>query len=403
MKQKDKNNATLHDLMVSCLTKAPGHCRDRNGRITDVSQIVSGRSAAARITDVSQVKRITDVSQIRHDSVYHGPSSTAERRKDTGANSSGRQGTRRRSSSARAAVKGHAAGPRLPSLLSPANCEDSQRRMRIRLPIACEDMSNEAAAVAQAAVESADLAARNLQERLMASGHERPEGDRCPICFDLIGLPVAKHAKMNVCCTKSICDGCILEARQRGMNDRCPFCRTPPPRGDPSKLAMIQKRVGKKDAEAINHLGDKYFHGELGLTKDVPRAIELWTEATELGSAKAHHCLGNVYYTGDGVEEDKPRGIRHWQLAAMKGHVESRHNLGAVEIDNGHYELTVRHWMISAKMGLESSLNNIKKWFKLGRATKGQYAEALLGYRDAVEETKSPQREEAKRLRVCRH
>ena len=39
-----------------------------------------------------------------------------------------------------------------------------------------------------AAADSAESAARNLAERLMASGHERPEGDRCPICFDLIEL-----------------------------------------------------------------------------------------------------------------------------------------------------------------------------------------------------------------------
>ena len=56
--------------------------------------------------------------------------------------------------------------------------------------------------------------------------------------------------------------------------------------------------------------------------------------------------------------------------------------------------------MISAKMGYEMSLNSIKKRFKEGHATKAQYAEALLGYRDAVEEMKSPQREEAKRLGV---
>ena len=36
--------------------------------------------------------------------------------------------------------------------------------------------------------------------------------------------------------------------------------------------------------------------------------------------------------------------------------------------------------------------------FKEGLVTKAQYAEALLGYRDALEEMKSPQREEAKRL-----
>ena len=51
-------------------------------------------------------------------------------------------------------------------------------------------------------------------------------------------------------------------------------------------------------------------------------------------------------------------------------------------------------------MGDEGSLNDIKSMFKEGYATRAQYAEALLGYRDASEEMKSPQREEAKRLGV---
>ena len=163
---------------------------------------------------------------------------------------------------------------------------------------------------------------------------------------------------------------------------------------------MIQKRVDKGDAEATAFLGAMYHCGMLGLTKDVPRAIELWTEAAELGSLDAHYSLGTVYYDGDGVEEDKPRAVRHWQQAAMKGQVESRYWLGVVEYRNGNCELAVRHWMMSAKMGDEDSLNEIKKIFKEGQATKAQYADALLGYRDAVEEMKSPQREEAKRLGV---
>ncbi|EJK57468.1 hypothetical protein THAOC_22482, partial [Thalassiosira oceanica] len=265
-------------------------------------------------------------------------------------------------------------------------------------PPSQHSMSNEAAA--QAAVELADHAAQSLQERLMASGHERPEGDRCPICFDLIELPMCKHSKINTCCTKRVCKGCILAAWQRGLNDICPFCRTPFPTDDAyaSRLAMIQKRVSKGDAEAISFLGDKYFHGVPGLAKDDSRAIELWTEAAALGSLDAHYELGHTYYKGDGVEEDKPRGIHHWQQAAMKGHAHSRHNLGAVEDENGDYQLAVQHWMISAKMGHERSLNFIQNMFKDGHATKTQYAEALLGYRDAVEEMKSPQRKEAKRL-----
>ena len=246
--------------------------------------------------------------------------------------------------------------------------------------------------------ESVDTAVRDLQQRLMAaSGHERAEGDACSICFLLIELPLIQHSKMNVCCMKAVCDGCILAARQRGIYGRCPFCRTPFTHDDASKMAMVQKRVEKGDAEAIKLLGAMYYCGDLGLARDVTRAIELWTEAAELGSIDAHYHLGRVHYNGDGVEEDTPRGIEHWQRAAMEGHVESRHNLGFHESEEKNDELAAQHWTISAKMGYEMSLHAIKEMFMEGHATKAQYAEALKGYQSAVEETKSPQREEAKR------
>ena len=219
----------------------------------------------------------------------------------------------------------------------------------------------------------------------------------CTICFLYIELPLGRHAIVNTCCMKRLCKGCILATHQRGMVG-CPFCRSPRPADDASQLAMVQKRVEKKDAEAINFLARKYFHGKLGLAKDLSRAIELWTEAAELGSPDAHFYLGGSYYYGSGVEENKPRGVHHWQKAAMKGHVTSRYNLGAVEDENGNYQLAVQHWMISAKMGDERSLNCIQDMFKDGHATEAQYAKALLGYRDAAEEMKSHQREEAKRL-----
>ncbi|EJK45430.1 hypothetical protein THAOC_35956 [Thalassiosira oceanica] len=236
--------------------------------------------------------------------------------------------------------------------------------------------------------------------RLMESGHDRAQGDTCTICYLYVESPVGKHSKMNVCCMKRVCNGCFLAAHQRGLLDRCPFCRTAIPTGDAAELAMIQKRVDRGDAEATQRLGNQYYHGELGLVKDVPRAIELWTRAAELGSVDAHNDLGFVYYYGHGVEVDKPRGIRHCQQAAIKGHVESRLYLGLVDYDNEDYKSAVQHWMISAMMGHEDSLNLIKEMFKEGQASKAQYAEALRGHRDAVEEMKSPQREEAKRLGV---
>lgn len=240
------------------------------------------------------------------------------------------------------------------------------------------------------------------QQRLMAEGHEMPEEYVCTICFLPIELPAEHHSTMITCCTmKLLCFGCFLAANRWGLTDTCPFCRASLRSNDQEAVALatIRKRVEKGDAMAIKQLGDEYCAGNLGLTKDVPRAIELWTEAAELGSFDAHNILGHTYFTGDGIKEDKPRGIHHYQQAAIKGHALGRHELGAIELDEGNYELAVQHFMISAKMGLEFSLNEIKKMFMKGQATKAYYAEALGGYQDAMEQMKSPQREEVKRLR----
>ena len=74
----------------------------------------------------------------------------------------------------------------------------------------------------------------------------------------------------------------------------------------------------------------------------------------------------------------------------MKGHTDSRHNLGVLEAISGNWDLAVQHFMISAKMGCDQSLNYIKVLFLKGTATKAKYAEVLRGYQDAVEEMKNP-------------
>ena len=292
----------------------------------------------------------------------------------------------------------HSQPKTLQGYLNPWHWEITCHAWSTQSPATKPTMSSNDTRLSDGVVDAAGVT-QNLQQRLMAEGHERAEGDFCTLCFLPMEIPAEQHSMMKPCCMKTVCNGCILAARQRGINDRCPFCRTSIPSDEASVLAMVQKRVDKGDAKAIKTLGDMYYTGGLGLAKDVLQAIELWTEAAELGSLEAHLMLGDTYYGGDGVEEDKPRGIRHWQQAAMKGHALSRHNLGYAEIHEGNYDLAVQHhYMISAKMGYEKSLNNIKKMFVKGHATKAQYAEALRGYQNAVEEMQSPQREEAKRL-----
>ena len=58
----------------------------------------------------------------------------------------------------------------------------------------------------------------------------------------------------------------------------------------------------------------------------------------------------------------------------------------------------MRHFLISAKMGYKESLDAIKKVLVENLATKAQYAEALKGYQDTMEETKSSQLDEAMKI-----
>ena len=82
----------------------------------------------------------------------------------------------------------------------------------------------------------------------------------------------------------------------------------------------------------------------------------------------------------------------------MCGHVDARFNLGHLEYDAGNYDLALQHWMISATLGNEGSLNNVENFSRNGLATKADYAAALRGYQNAVEEMSSPDRAEAKSL-----
>jgi len=175
----------------------------------------------------------------------------------------------------------------------------------------------------------------------------------------------------------------------------CPFCRAP---NEVDSLVMVQKRADAKDPVAVEWLANRYFFGEAGLEKDASRAVQLWTEAAELGSIKAHCNLGNRYWNGEGVTQDRVKAVRHLELAAMEGNMEARCNLGDCERMYGNYERAVRHYLIAAKQGDKVALNYIRDIFMGGVATKQQYAEALKGYQESVEEMKSPDRDWANKI-----
>ena len=228
---------------------------------------------------------------------------------------------------------------------------------------------------------------------LMKKGRNRSEEDDCPICQLPLPLDV-KQSSFKACCMKEVCDGCLLAAHKRGMRD-CPFCRTPTP-DESQVLAMVRKRVDKGDPAATYHLGTQYQYGQYGLEKDLTKAVELYERAAELGLKEAHYNLGCLYAKGTGVEKNTAKARLHYEAAAIKGDFMARYNLGREEWKAGNHDLALQHFVIAAKLGDRDSLDEVKDMFMDGLATKAAYADALRGHQSAVEEMRSPDRDEAR-------
>ncbi|EJK70985.1 hypothetical protein THAOC_07613 [Thalassiosira oceanica] len=99
-------------------------------------------------------------------------------------------------------------------------------------------------------------AAELRDEKLYSQGHEREEGDFCPLCLLPVPPPTQEHAILNAFCMKSICKGCCLAAKKGVLGKICPFCRSPVPKSGKGVVEMVMKRVAAKDPDAIQNLGN---------------------------------------------------------------------------------------------------------------------------------------------------
>lgn len=152
------------------------------------------------------------------------------------------------------------------------------------------------------------------------------------------------------------------------------------------------------DALAHNHVAYWYFKGAKGLPEDPKRAVELWRKAAELGYMEAYYNLGNRYENGGGVEIDTEEAIRNYEIAAMGGIEEARYRLGLMENKKGNADRMAKHFVIAAKMGHNYALGMVKECYTKGWVTKEVFASTLRAYQASVDETKSEQREMARKF-----
>ena len=90
-------------------------------------------------------------------------------------------------------------------------------------------------------------------------------------------------------------------------------------------FALFTAAAAQDDPNALYGLGNCYCLG-MGVARDVPRAVSLWTRAlahrrcsSDVAGGAAHN-LGAAYWNGDdGVERDTALAARYWRQAAALG------------------------------------------------------------------------------------
>ena len=226
---------------------------------------------------------------------------------------------------------------------------------------------------------------------------KQPPAEDCPICFLL--LPTFnKGCKYYSCCGTRICSGCVYapvyDDQGSIVKRTCPFCRTPTPSSEEA-VKRLKERMEARDSRAMHNLGCYYRDGKYGLPQDNNKALDLWRQAAELGYADAYLNLGYACENGHCIEIDKEKALYYYELAAIKGSERARCNLGNFEENRSNWIRALKHHMIAIRSGYSNSLNDIKRLYSSGHATKEDYTKALRLYQSYLSEIKSPQRDEA--------
>ena len=228
---------------------------------------------------------------------------------------------------------------------------------------------------------------------------EHPPREECPICLIPLSL-VANESIFMSCCGKIICRGCVHvmreEARGRGKNVLCAFCREPAPTSAEEEVKRTKKLVEADNVIGYHHLADCYDHGMMGMPQDMAKANGLFLRAGELGYAEAYYNLGNSHYCGRGEEVDEKKANHYWELAAIGGVVDARYNLGVMEGKAGYIDRAFKHFVLAAKAGHKTSLDAVKHGFMDSIVTKDEYENTLRAHQERRNEMKSHARDKAR-------
>jgi hypothetical protein len=201
----------------------------------------------------------------------------------------------------------------------------------------------------------------------------------CAICLEL--LPLNGEQTFYECCCKRICNACFYKCQE--YDQRCPLCRASTSTSDAENLRQLQKHADKGNAEAQFMLGVRtaYGDGEIGLKKNLKRAIQLYECAAAQGHAHAQSALGRTYERGDGVKIDYKTAAQWHRRAAEQDYPLAQSNLGTMFYHGKgvpqSYDEAVRWYRLAAAQGHADALYYLGVCCAKGQGMPKDYVEAL--------------------------
>ena len=138
-------------------------------------------------------------------------------------------------------------------------------------------------------------------------------------------------------------------------------------------------------------LGEDYFIGRNGKSKDYAKAIEWYNKAADKGNADAMIRLAECYEEGYGVAKNERKGVEYEKNAAALGNAKAQYWLGntyciAYGGETRNYAEALKWYLKSAEQGYAGGQNGLGNMYRNGDGVEKDYTEAVKWYRMAAEQ-----------------
>jgi uncharacterized protein len=98
--------------------------------------------------------------------------------------------------------------------------------------------------------------------------------------------------------------------------------------------------------------GYRLFHGDHGIAKDIPTAVQFLKNASHLGCDDAANKLAGIFYWGKGVIPNMQAAAQYSKLAAERGNHQAQHNYGVHLLEGLGVDQNTKdgnHWLEVAR------------------------------------------------------